>query len=72
MLQDVGLIILSFGSPQEFRKCTNTLVNGIIRNFLMHIINFDMILLKVGIEASLGIVFSLGGKTKLQRLYLVT
>ena len=72
MLQDVGLLILAFGSPQHFRKCTNTLVNRIIGNFLMHIINFDMVLLKVGIEESLGIVFSLAEKTKLQGLYLFT
>ena len=72
MLQDVGFLILAFGSPQYFRKCTNTLVNGIIGNFLMHIINFDMVLLKVGIKESLGIVFSLAGKTKLQVLYLFT
>ena len=50
MLQDVGLLIIAFGSPQDFKKCTNTLVNGIIENFVMHIINFDMLLLKVGIE----------------------
>ena len=72
MLEDVGFLILAFGSHQHLRKCTNTLINRIVGNLLMRIINFDIILLKVGIEASLGIVFSLGGKTKLQRLYLVT
>ena len=72
MLQDVGLLILAFGSSQDFIKCINTLVNGIIGKFLLHISNFDMVLLKVGIEESLGIMFPLARKTELQGIYLFT
>ena len=61
------MFILSLSPGQDFRKGIHSLVDGVIRNFLMNITTLDMVFLEMSIKKPFRVMFYFNRKNQVSK-----